>query len=401
MKLTRLQARRLAIHCQGLDGRWKLPAGKEGVARAVERLGYVQIDTIAVVQRAHHHTIWSRRGDYHGEMLHELQARDRRVFEYWAPAASYLPMRDFRYYVRRLPGYLERHTSGFLAEHRPLVRHVLARIRAEGPLGSADFRAPEGRRRGSWWDWKPAKQALEALFNVGELMVAERRHFQRLYDLTDRVLPPDVDTTPPDRLERARHVLRRRLAAQGLTRPGHRTLRDRRAVDAALEEMTASGEVTPVEVRGLEGEPYYALTEVLEQAAGRRPPRGKPLHILSPFDSLVINRWRLRALFDFDCKLECYLPATKRRWGYFCLPILWGAEFVGRADCKAERKARKLVVRTLMFEPGFQDHGAVLRPLAAKLRDFAAFNECERVVVEQAAPARARAPLNRELKRTD
>ena len=166
MKLSLSRARRLAIHAQGLDGRWRLPKGKEGAAQAIERLGYVQIDTIAVVERAHHHTIWARCPDHTRADLHELLATDRRVFEYWANAASYVPMSDYRYYVPRMRAAANRRHAWYLsAEGREIREHVVERIRNEGPLGSIDFKAPEGRKRGSWWDWKPPKQAMEMLLH--------------------------------------------------------------------------------------------------------------------------------------------------------------------------------------------------------------------------------------------
>jgi len=396
MRISLSTARRLAIGAQGLDGRWKLPAGKEGVARAIERLRYVQIDTIAVVRRAHHHTLWARRGDYRPDMLHELQAVDRRLFEYWAPAASYLPMRDFRFYVRRLPGYLGGFTDTFLVENRKLVKGVLERIRKEGPLGSADFKAPTGRKRNGWWDWKPAKKALECLFNAGELMVSERRNFQRLYDLTERVLPADVDTTAPAPGERGRFLVRRILRASGISGLNHWWLGRNREAREALAELTDAGEVTPVEVRGVEGWRFHALTDTL---AGR-PRRGgrESLHILSPFDGLVCHRRQLQALFGFECKLEAYTPAAKRRWGYFCLPILRGERFVGRIDAKADRKAARLIVRKLILEPGVNGDDGLPAPLAAKLDAFAAFNGCNEVVVEKTGPAKFRAALCKELK---
>ncbi|MGD2174077.1 MAG: crosslink repair DNA glycosylase YcaQ family protein [Candidatus Brocadiaceae bacterium] len=396
MKLSLLKARRLAIHCQGLDGRWKLPTGKEGAARAIERLGYVQIDTIAVVERAHHHIIWPRCPDYTPEMLHELQAADRRVFEGHTRCAAYLPMSDYRYYLPGKRAYAgSKRAQSFMKQNARLVEHVRGRIRDEGPLGSADFEAPPGRR-GSWWDWKPAKRALEILLHAGELMVAERRNFQRMYDLTERVLPPGIDTTPPDPEQMARFVIRRVLSARGFARAGDIRWgwRPPQGLDGAMEDMTRAGEVTPVQVADLEGQ-HYALTETLDAASRlRRPGR---LHILSPFDSLVIHRRRLYELFGFECKLECYMPAAKRRWGYFCLPILWRHEFVGRLDAKADRKGRTLIVRRLMLEPDFKDHDAVLEPLADGLRAFAAFNQCDAVTIEETTPRKVRPVLRREL----
>ena len=401
MRISLSTARRLAIRAQGLDGRWRLPNGKEGVAQAVEFLGYVQIDTIAVVRRAHHHTLWSRRQDYQPGMLHDLQAKDRRVFEYWCPAASYLPMRDYRYYLPTMRGIANSPgTRAWLADHAGLVDDVVKRIRREGPLASADFAAPEGRTRGPWWDWKPAKQVLERLFSMGELMIAERRNFQRVYDLTERVLPPDADTKQPSEDERARFLVRRALSSKGIAsaeQMGWGRMGDRAAAATALEEMVESGEVTPVEITGLDGGPHYAWTETLQAVSGRTRGR-KHLHILSPFDSLVIDRRRLRTLFDFDCKLECYFPEAKRRYGYFCLPILWGDRFVGRLDPKADRKQKTLLVRKAMFEPDFTDYEPLLPALAEKLRAFAAFNECERVVVEETDPRKLRAPLTRALR---
>ncbi len=394
-------ARRLAIASQCLDGRQKLPAGKEGAARIIERLGYVQIDTIAVVQRAHHHTLWARRPDYVPEHLHRLQSEDRRVFEYWRGAACYLPIQDYRYYLPSMKAFADwQRTRHWLESNARLVKEVRNRIRREGQLASADFSAPEGAKRGPWWDWKPAKRALETLFSMGELMIAERRNFQRVYDLAERVLPADTNTGEPSREELARFAARRAAASLGLaSRDDVRwaSIGDRAAVSEALDEMVASGELTPVTVAGLDGGPHYAWTEALQSVRGRRPRRG--LQILSPFDNLVMNRHRLRALFGFDCKLECYFPAAKRTYGYFCLPILWGDRFIGRLDPKADRKQKALLVRKLLFEPGFRDFEPVLPALAEKLRAFAAFNECDSLVIEECAPRKVRRPLQQELER--
>ena len=400
MELSLSAARRLAIRCQGLDGGWQLPAGKEGVARTVERLGYVQIDTISVVQRAHHHTLWSRRADYAPFMLHELQATDRRAFEYWAPSASYVPIRDYRYYLPRMQAYAHSpRTRQWIEANAEVMRGVLDRIRDEGPLGSADFEAPEGFKRGNWWSWKPAKRALETLFSMGELMVTERRNFQRLYDLRDRVLPANTDKTEPDEDELARFLVLRTLSAHGVVSTaeihGRRGGASDGAITGAIDELIGSGVVTPVNIEGLEDAAYFALTESLEESIDRR--QGRMLHILSPFDNLVIRRPRLKSLFEFEFALECYQPAAKRRYGYFCLPVLWGEEFVGRMDSKADRGERTLIVRQIIFEPGVEDYDGLLPSLAEKLWAFAAFNGCERVTTERVVPEKARAPLEQQL----
>lgn len=394
-RLTPTQARRLPLACQGLDGRWNLPRGKEGAAQVVERLGYVQIDTIAVVERAHHHTLWARCPDYEPAQLDQL-LRERQVFEYWAHAASYLPMSDFRFYFQEMQWYGQsEEVRRWRRNNRKLVDEVLKRIRDEGPLRSADFDSPT-KRRGSWWHWKPAKQVLERLFNAGELMVTERRNFQRVYDLRERVLPPEVDLTPPSAEERAAFSVRRALATGALVvdLPNWRVDTHSAEAREVLEALVDSGEATAFRVRGWE-EPGYVLTESL--AAIRR--RSKRLHLLCPFDNLLIDRRRTRQLFDFDYKLECYTPAAKRRWGYFCLPLLWGVEFIGRLDAKADRKAQTLIVKKLMFEPDFAAHQRALPALAKKLKQFAAFNRCGSLKIEETDPNKMRAPLRRELNR--
>ncbi len=398
MQISASTARKLAIRCQGLDGRWKLPSGKEGVAQLIERLGYVQIDTIAVVQRAHHHTLWSRRSDYTLQMLHELQSQDRRVFEYWSHAASYIPIRDYRYYLPKMRASAEKpQTRQWLEQNAQLAKNVIDRIRAEGPLGSADFPSPKGKR-GSWWDWKPAKKALEVFFSMGELMVTERRNFQRIYDLRERVLPEGMDMTEPNQDELGSFVVQRLLTANGLvsTDKIRWGFGNQKAISEAMEELVDSGEVTPVEIEGLDGEGYYALTKNIEEATKLLRSEMR-LHILSPFDNLVINRGRLKKTFDFEYKLECYFPAAKRRYGYFCLPILWGEEFVGRLDSKADRKQKTFIVRKLILEPDFKDYERLLPAFAEKLRAFAAFNGCEPIVIEQTIPGKMKTPLMREL----
>lgn len=399
MKVRIGTLRKLALEAQGLLGRRALPRGADGAKHVVERLGYVQIDTIAVVERAHHHTIWTRSPSYSPDMLHDLQAVKRDVFEYWRHAACYLPMSDYRFYVPRMHYVRGRQTNWFYTdEGRSITDHVLERIRNEGPLGAANFKAPRGKKRGPWWDWRPAKQALEMLFDMGKLMVKERRNFQRIYDLTERVLPPDTDTAPPSPDEAARFVVRRVLADKGFSAIGGgiRWGWNRPRVDRVLRELTDSGEVVPIQIAGLE-EQFYALAEVLE-AARKRSRHVKRIHILSPFDGLVTDRRRLGWLFAFDFSLECYLPASKRRYGYFCLPILWGDRFIGRMDPKADRKNKVLILRTLSFECAPQDFDAIVPLFAAKLRAFAAFNGCERVVIEKTSPPKMKTALRNEMK---
>lgn len=394
-KLSLTTARRLALRAQGLDGAWKPGRGKAAAARTIEHLGYVQIDTISVVQRAHEHVLWTRAPGYDTAMLDQLLARDRRVFEYWAHAAAYLPFTDFRYYLPRMQGAAGwRRSREWRAKNEPFVQTVLERVRAEGPLGSSDFEHQPGDR-GAWWGWKPAKMALECLYNTGELMVTARRGFQRFYDLPERVIPSGTDTTEPSAEEQVRFFTRRALQVLGVASLNQlRKPFGNRQAQTVLPDLLAAGEVAEVAVDGLEG-PYYALSGTLTRLprAGR-----KKVHLLSPFDNFVIDRHRLQALFDFDYRIECYTPAGKRQYGYFVLPILWGEELVGRLDPKAERQDRVLRIKSLVFEARFADHEALLPALAGKLRDFAVFNDCDDVKVDRVRPARVKAALVRALR---
>jgi uncharacterized protein YcaQ len=377
------QARVLALRGQGLDGSWHLPSGKDGAAKVIERLGYVQIDTIAVVERAHHHTIWSRAPDYAPEMLDELLAKDKKVFEFWTHAASYIPIEHYRFYLPWMTRYAQRQrTRNWLRENEKLAEQVRARIRGEGPLGSADFAST--RKRRGWWDWKPAKMALEVLMQTGELMVAERRKFQRLYDLTERVLPPEVETEVPDPEELGRFAVERALRSHGIAtvEPVWSYSRDEGVVRKALDEMIERGEVIQTKIEGLDQD-YYALAPDLDNLA---EPGSRQLHILSPFDNFVYWRRRVRNLFRYDYRLECYLPAPKRRHGYFCLPILWGTDLVGRMDAKADRRRGELIVKSLEFEEGFGCVDQMLGPLSDKLKAFASFNQCATISVQRTVP---------------
>jgi len=387
-KLSLDQARRIVIRSQLLSNSNPL-AGKDGVAQTLQHLGYVQIDTIAVIERAHHHTLWARCPDYDPSSLHDLMAIDRSIFEYWAHAMAFLPMSDYRFYIPRM----KRHRTSNRAwlgewkkEHGHVLDQVLNRIRKEGALTSKDFELAPGKKRGTWWDWKPTKRALEILFWQGHLMIFERKNFQKVYDLTERVLPPRTDTTSPTEEELGRFHVCRALGGLGVAQ--EREIRDafhianQSLIAKTLEEMQQSREVVPLAVEGLDST-YYALAETLEQ---QDVLRSNTAHILSPFDNLTIQRDRMARLFGFKYAIECYLPEAKRKYGYFVLPILWRDELIGRLDSKADRKTNNFIVKKLWFEPGFQAFDEALPAFADTLARFARFNGCNTVELDAIKP---------------
>ncbi len=366
--------RRITLHQQGLLRPETFGRGKAATLRAIERIGYVQIDTISVVERAHHHVLRSRVPNYRPAFLDRL-IDERRIFEYWFHAAAWLPMRDYRFALPRM-AEINGDRSWFPEQDPQLRRDILRRIEQEGPLRTRDF---EDERSGStgWWDWKPAKQALEQLFMQGELMVSAREGFQKVYDLPERVLPDWVDTRMPDRREYASYLVDTTLNAHGFASQKSMTyLRKGKALRSAvaeiLAERVADRRLTTLGLR--DGNTIYIDPEKLE---ARAPRSTAQLRILSPFDNSVIQRERARGLFDFDFQIECYLPEGKRQFGYFCLPLLYRDRFVGRLDCKAHRREGRLELRALHREARVD--GEFDRMLAATLEDFAAFNGCQEI----------------------
>jgi len=385
MTLTISQARRLALNRQGLGKKDAFGRGIDAVERTIKTLRYVQIDTISVVDRAHHHVLKTRVSNYQPANLDKLLTDRKSIFEYWHHAAAYLPMEDYRFYLPLMRGY------GASRKIDPKVaKDVLARIRTEGPLMSKDFAAPAGKRSSGWWDWKPAKLAMEQLFLSGQLMVAERKGFQKCFDLTERVLPADTDTRLPVDHERARFYVTRILASQGVSRPqdiGYmRTVTSRfekykilPGIRTALNELQENGEVMPIAVGK---ETYYALQADVDNLPTRLGKRR--MILLSPFDNLVINREKLSQLFNFDYQIECYVPEAKRRYGYFTLPLLLGDQFIGRLDCKAHRAQSLLVIKNIWLEPNVSVTEELVQHFYDALRSFASDLNCDSVTIESA-----------------
>jgi uncharacterized protein YcaQ len=367
------EARKLFLHSQGLYGR-DFGKKKSGVLNLIEHIGYVQIDTISVVERAHHHTIFTRLKDYKKEYLDELMNKNL-IFEYWSHAAAYLPMKDYRFSLPRKKLFSDGIQHWF-KDKKP-TQYVYDRIKAEGPLQSKDFE--EKKANAGWWEWKTTKQALEQLFMEGKLMVAGRKNFQKVYDLTERVLPAGINTKMPTEKEMTEHLILSAIQANGIVasheiaylRKGHKE-----KIQKALKHLIKEGGLTEINIDGIK-ESYYTTSDKLNILGDIKST--KKVHILSPFDNAVIQRRRLQTFFDYDYTIECYVPAPKRIHGYFCLPILFGDRFVGRMDCKAERSKSQLIIQKLWLEDGFTPTDAFLKALAKSSDEFTVFNNCESV----------------------
>lgn len=374
--LTIDTVRLMLLAVQGLVKPPARPAVKADVLDAIRRMGALQIDTIHVVARSPYLVLFSRLGDYNPAWLDELEAEGK-LFEYWAHAACFIPIEDYPLYVSRMKPYTQRwYSQDWIDRHKETIECVLNTIRANGEVRSADFERTDGRK-GSWWDWKEEKQVLEYLHTSGELMIARREKFQRVYDLRERVFPGwDSEPAPP--LEDAQDELAVR-SVQRLGAAPARWVADyfrlpKQGMPARLERLVAAGRLQRVAVGGWK-DPWYMHPEnrgLLEQAAsGEIEPTYTTL--LSPFDPITWDRERARVLFNFDYTIECYLPESKRRYGYFSLPILNDGRLIGRLDAKAHRKEALFEVRSLHLEPDirlYDDTALAVREAIQRCADW-------------------------------
>jgi uncharacterized protein YcaQ len=274
---------------------------------------------------------------------------------------------------------------------------VLDRVRADGPVRARDFEDPR-RTRGGWWDWKPAKLVLELMFHAGELIITGRHGFEKVYDLPERALPDGLDLTMPDHAELAAHLLDNALRAHVFALPAEVTyLRKdaalRRALAECIETRIAAGELVRVRI-GDESRIRVAPVAALD---ARLPAIRARVRWLSPFDPCLIHRHRTRDVLGLDYQVECYVPAPERRFGYFCLPMLWGDALVGRIDARAARREHVLHLESVHVESSIDDRDSFAAAFAAEARSFATFNDCDEVRIRRTAPGTWLRPLRSAL----
>ena len=393
-ELARL--RRLALAAQGLLQSQPYGRGLAGACKAINHIGYVQIDTISVVERAHHHIFHSRVPKFKPPMTNQMLLEGD-IFEYWTHAAAFLPIANFRFSLPYKHAIKSGQTHWYRTRDKKLMGELLARIRSDGPIRSRDVETSTKKRAG-WWDWKPAKKALEQMYMEGDLMVSNREGFQKTYDLTERVLPSHINSQMPSMEEFAAHIVDQQLRCHGLASLKgltyqRRNTELRKAVKSLVNERLAQRTLEQVQVSS--GEVF-----ILETGAFERPnPRlNSRMLILSPFDNSVIQRERLKALFQYDYQIECYVPAAKRQYGYFCLPLLYRDEFIGRMDCKAHRKINHLEIKSLHFEQHNLDEGLVITAFVDAITQFCYFQKCDSVSLTQAHPKHLTQRLQSALK---
>ncbi len=405
VSLSLAQARNLHLAAQGLLQPPTRTAKRADVAACIQRMALLQIDTIHVVSRSPYLVLHSRLGDYPRAWLEETLAAAQ-VFETWAHEACFAPADDLhlhRAYNRHTRQHWGvAHARKLASAQRQHLDKLLEHIRVNGPVKSSDFERPEGIG-GAWWGWKDEKRWLEALFALGELMIARRENFHRVYDLSERVAPQLLQPVAPV-TEATLHaqLMEKAIAALGITQARwiHDYFRTKpRFKDVDLDALVDAGSVQRVAVDGWEV-PGYVHTRHAALLKKARAGKLQATHttLLSPFDPVVWDRERGSALFDFDYRLECYTPEDKRVFGYFVLPILCRGELIGRLDAKAHRAEGVFEVRALYTQPGLVWSDEHIADVAQAIQRSADWHGTPQVRITRTQPAKLAAALKRALK---
>lgn len=369
LPLSRSAARRHWLAAQRLTAEAPFGAGPAAVQAAVEHLGYVQIDTINVIERAHHHILWSRIPAYRRGDLRTAQSVERSVFEYWTHALAYVPTRDFRFFLPAMKARRADPGASFRSVTPADLRRTVARVRRDGALSIRDFDDARVEKDHAWASRKPSTRALRLAFHAGLLTVAARAGMLKTFELTERHFGWDRPPRPATERQILEYRLDRALHAQGVVSLASICYMDaprKAAMEALIDTRVRRRSLVPVALEGVKA-PFWTIPEIAEAP----PPEPSAIHLLSPFDPLVIQRRRLREFFGYDHRFEAYVPREKRVHGYFALPVLVGERIAATIDLKADRTARRLLVQQWTWTDGPAEGDAAR--IEAALDRFAAF----------------------------
>lgn len=386
--LSLADARNLHLAAQGLLNKPRRRASLEDIPATISRMSLLQIDTINIVARSPYLVLFSRLGNYPAQWLDESLARGE-LMEYWAHEACFMPRSNFRLIRHRMlaPEKMGwKYKDAWMQEHEAEIAQLIQHIHDKGPVRSADFEHPRKGASG-WWEWKPHKRHLEGLFTAGKVMVIERRNFQRVYDLTHRVMPDwDDERDLVSQTEAEIIMLDNSARSLGIFR--EQWLADyyrlkRPALAAWREARAEQQQIIAVHVEKLGNLWLHDdLLPLLERAlAGKLTATHSA--VLSPFDPVVWDRKRAEQLFDFSYRLECYTPAPKRQYGYFVLPLLHRGQLVGRMDAKMHRQTGILEVISLWLQEGIKPTTTLQKGLRQAITDFANWQQATRVTLER------------------
>jgi uncharacterized protein len=350
--LSSAQARRIWLHAQRLDAAEPFGCGPQATPAAVAHLGYLQIDTIYVIERSHHHILYTRIPTYRREHLHQAQSADKTVFEYWTHALSYVPTETLRFYVRDMRQAGEgwhRRNGWFVKVSDAEVRRVLSRIRKHGALTIRDIEDEPVQKEHEWASRKPSKRVLELAFYKGLLTISQRAGMLKTYELMTRHFGWKRLPRAATERETLNYLLDRALRAQGIVSLEsicHLDAPRKPAMRGLVESRVRRKELIPVQMEGAGQPQHWVRRETLDAIPSPSQEAQEQVHILSPFDPLIIQRKRLRLFFDYEYRFEAYVPKHKRVFGYFCCPVLIGDRIVAALDLKTDRAQQKVLVQS-------------------------------------------------------
>jgi len=344
--LTKAAARRIWLSAQRLDTQAPFGEGPIAVAAAIDHLGYVQIDTINVIERAHHHILYTRIPAYRRADLRQAQSVDKSVFEYWTHALSYVPSKDFRFFVPAMKLHQREGHRWFSSVKPADTRKVMRLIRRDGALTIRDIEDDVlTEKEHLWASRKPSKRALQLAFYEGRLTVSERNGMLKTYELMPRHFGWDKPPKAASVAEATSYLLDRSLRAQGVVSLDsicHLDAPSKMAIRRLIERRVRRRELVPVALEGAGKQEHWMRPQALEEALGDD---SELVHILSPFDPLIIQRKRTHLFFDYEHHFEAYVPKDKRRFGYFALPVLVGSDIIAAIDLKTDRANKKLLMQ--------------------------------------------------------
>lgn len=385
--LSAAEARRITLAAQGFSRRMPAAVTSSHLHRVMDRLGVLQIDSVNVFARSHYMPMFSRLGAYSTGLLDRtFVSRTAHYVEYLAHEAAFMPVEDWALWDFRMQAWRRRESEpgSWMHANARTLDWVRAELRDRGPLRPGDLRDDAPRRRGPWWDWDAAKSALEHLWRCGEVAIAGRIGFERRYGLAEQIVPAQVLAAPVSAQDAVRELVRRAARSYGVATIAdlndYYRLRDQTAVRAAVAELVELGELEAVTVRGWDrgGRPVPAW----RHRAAVLPRRIDRAALLTPFDPVVWFRDRALRAFDFDYRIEIYVPAHKRRYGYYSLPVLVGDRIVARVDLKADRAASVLRVQSAWWEQHARPEQDAER-IAEELVRAASWQSLERISVSR------------------
>ena len=346
LTLTSAQARAIWMRAQRLDETEPFGAGPAATRAAIEHLGYVQIDTINVIERCHHHILYARIPAYQRSDLASQQSAEKSVFEYWTHALSYVPTADLPFFIPAMKAYRDNPSAWFGSVTRAEVSAMTRRLKNEGPLSIRDIDDDElVDKTHPWASRKPSKRVLQLMFYHGLVAIAERQGMLKTYDLIGRHFGWEKAPRPATERQVTAYLLDRALRSQGIVSLDsicHLNAPAKKAVRELIESRVRRRLLVPVTIEGAEKIPHWTTSQALEQVA---PPPANRVHVLSPFDPLIIQRKRLKLMFGYDHIFEAYVPAAKRQYGYFALPVLVDDRVVAAIDLKTDRANQSLLVQ--------------------------------------------------------